>query len=530
MSEAADTATLPASIGGNQNLANLLVSAAADQPGSCALVYDGIEISYAELDRRSRAAAAYLQELGVGAGDHVGIQIPNCPAFAALYFGILSLGATVVPQNPLSGVTELNQNMADAGAKLVLAQPLSGDVPSGLEHGAEVVHVASDDGLDLFGGHVPIASVADVAADTTAVILYTSGTTGRAKGAELTHANLTLNAAAAIEIYSLVPGDVILGVLPLYHSYGQTCTLNGAIAVRARVVLAKRFEAGAIAELIDRHSVSVFLGVPTMFSDFAQLPPEAGSLRSLRLCGAGGATLPPEIRRQFEARSGAPLFETYGLSETSPIASINRHDEGRRVGTIGWPIAGTEMKIVASDGGTAPVGEIGEIAIRGHNIMKGYWRNPDATRDAIDADGWFFSGDLGTVDAQGCFSVVGRLKDVIIRGGANVYPAEIEHLLDTHPAVRLAAVVGVPDTRLGEEIGAAVMLRQGAELTPAQLRDWARERLSPQKYPRHVWIVEQLPLGPTGKVLKRLITAPDEVLGAATSRNTPHQARGERKP
>jgi long-chain acyl-CoA synthetase len=286
------------------------------------------------------------------------------------------------------------------------------------------------------------------------------------------------------------------------------------MVVNARVVLDKRFDAARAARLIDEHAVTVFLGVPTMFSDVAHLPAEAGSLNSLRLCGAGGAPLPPEVRRQFEARSGTTLFETYGLSETSPIASINRRGTERRAGTVGWPISGTEMKIVGEDGSTLEPGEVGEIAIRGHNIMKGYWRNPEATESAIDRQGWFFSGDLGSEDADGCFSVVGRLKDLIIRGGYNVYPREIEDLLHTHPGVRLVAVVGVPDQRLGEEIGAAVVLRPGAQLSPDELRDWAKQRLAPQKYPRHIWMVDELPLGPTGKILKRLITAPSGLDGA----------------
>lgn len=511
MSKVVSRTGAPADADASANLSNLLGLAAARQPESCALVYEGAEISYRDLDLRSQRAATYLRTLGVDPGAHVGLQIPNTPAFVAFYFAILRLGATVVPQNPLAKPAELDRNMGDACVKLVLSQPAVGNAIQSLHCGARVVEIKSDDGLDLFGACEPLEMIAAVSGQATAVILYTSGTTGRAKGAELTHSNLSLNATAAIEIYSLVPEDVILGVLPLYHSYGQTCTLNGAIAVCARVVLSKRFEASRAARLIDEHSVTVFPGVPTMFSDIAHLPDDIASLSSLRLCGAGGAALPPEVRHQFEHRSGAPLFETYGLSETSPIASINRRGDERRVGTIGWPIAGTEMKIAAEGGVALPAGEIGEIAIRGHNIMKGYWADPEATHAAIDAEGWFYSGDLGTIDDDGCFRVVGRLKDLIIRGGQNVYPAEIENVLDAHPAVRLAVVVGLPDARLGEEIGAAVMLKPGAEVSVDELRDWAKARLSAQKYPRKVWIVDELPLGPTGKVLKRLIKPPDGV-------------------
>lgn len=508
VSPAAHGDTDRATLGPYGNLASLLSRAAAKHPAACALTYGDVEVTYAEIERRSQQAATFLRHLGVRRGHHVGLQMPNQPAFVALYFGILRLGATVVPQNPLSKRPELDQNMGDAGAKLVLYQALKGDQFTELDCGARVVQLASDDGLDLFGDCAPLEATEDVSDDATAVIIYTSGTTGRPKGAELTHSNLGHNAVAAVEIYSLVPEDVVLGVLPLYHSYGQTCTLNGPIAAHARIVLVTRFEATDVARLIDERAVTVFLGVPTMFSDVAYCPPEMASLRSLRLCAAGGAALPPEVRRKFEERSGAPLFETYGLSETSPIASINRRGAERRPGTIGWPISGTEMRIVGKDGSTLQPGQVGEIAIRGHNVMKGYWADAEATRAAIDSDGWFFSGDLGTVDGDGCFRCVGRIKDVIIRGGFNVYPVEVEHVLNAHPAVRMAAVIGLPDERLGEEIGAAVWLEPGAELSADLLCEWAHDRLAPQKCPRRIWMVDHLPLGPTGKILKHQITPP----------------------
>jgi long-chain acyl-CoA synthetase len=494
----------------------LLSRAAAEHPQSCAIIFERGELSYADVELASQRAARYLQQEGVGRGSRVGLQLPNCPAFVALYFGLLRLGATVVPQSPRSTTAELDQNMTDAGVELVLIHSVPGDSTPALAGDIRVVTV-SDDGLELFGGHAPLREVNEVPGDQTAVILYTSGTTGRAKGAELTHSNLGRNALSAIDVYSLGHGDVILGVLPLYHSYGQTCTLNATVAVGARVVLIKRYEMNAVAEAIDGYAVTVFLGVPTMFSDIAHCPDSVASLKSLRMCGAGGAPLPPEVRRSFEERSGATLFETYGLSETSPIASINRRGTDRRAGTIGWPIDGTEMKIAGRSGEALPPGEVGEIAIRGHNVMKGYWRNPEATSSAIDTDGWFLSGDLGTVDSDGCFSVVGRSKDVIIRGGHNIYPREIEDLLHTHPAVRMAAVVGIADDRLGEEIGAAIVLEHDADASVEDVHAWADRSLSSTKRPRRVWAVDALPLGPTGKVLKRLIVPPPPPTGDTTA-------------
>ncbi|MFZ1993766.1 MAG: long-chain fatty acid--CoA ligase [Solirubrobacteraceae bacterium] len=508
MSQHTHATTLPPPLMGDGNLAALLTSAATRWPQRCALVHEGVEISYAELERRSRLAAGYLAGVGIAPGDRVGLQVPNSPAFAALYFGILRRGAIVVPQNPLATPAETDQSLEDAGAEIVLSRATSGDNGDTGSHRVRRVWVQDDDASGLLQGAAPYPDVHPVAPDDTAVILYTSGTTGRPKGAELTHANLGRNANAALEIYSLAPDDVVIGVLPLYHSYGQTCTMNAGIAIGARVILSGRFDASPVAELIREHAVTVLLGVPTMFSDLAYCEARADAFASLRLCSSGGAPLPAEVLRAFEARTGAPLYEGYGLSETSPIASHNALGTPRRSGTIGWPIPGTEMKIAGEGGAELAAGEIGEIAIRGHNIMKGYWGNPEATKTAIDRDGWFFSGDLGTVDDDGCFRVVGRLKDMIIRGGFNVYPREVEDLMHEHPAVRSAAVIGIPDERLGEEIGAAVVLEPDTEASPAELQEWIKVRVSRYKYPRHIWLVSELPTGPTGKILKRAIVPP----------------------
>jgi long-chain acyl-CoA synthetase len=489
-----DAAAAPLTAGAG-NLSALLTRAAAAWGERCALVHAGAELTYGELERRSSRAASYVASLGVRPGDRVGLQLANSPAFVTLYFAILRLGAIVVPQNPLAPGSEVDRNFDDAGAELAFVER---DDHRGAARRITVDDVALE---RLLAQHEPHPRVHAVTADDTAVILYTSGTTGRPKGAELTHANLTRNADAAVEIYGYSADDTVLAVLPLYHSYGQTCTLNGPFAVGARVVLAGRFEAGRVAELIREHGVTVLLGVPTMFSDLGHLSAPADAFATLRMASSGGSPLPADVLERFEQRSGTTLYETYGLSETSPIASFNALLGPRRRGTVGWPIRDTEMKIVGGE-------DVGEIAIRGHNVMKGYWGNPYATHEVVDADGWFHTGDLGTVDADGCFRIVGRLKDVIIRGGLNVYPRELEDLLHRHPAVRAVAVVGVADDRLGEEIGAAVVLEPGAAVTPTELRDWVKPQVAPHKYPRHVWIVDALPTGPTGKVLKRAISPP----------------------
>jgi len=339
------------------------------------------------------------------------------------------------------------------------------------------------------------------------VILYTSGTTGTPKGAELTHGNLRANTEAAVELLQLTGhGDVILGALPLFHSFGQVCGLNASVAAGGCLTLIPRFSAGKALAVIERDAVTVFEGVPTMYAAMLNHPDrQACDTSSLTLCASGGAALPVEVLKGFEETFRCQVLEGYGLSETSPIASFNHAHRERKPGSIGTPIAGVEMKLLD------PVDGVGEIAICGHNVMKGYWNRPEATAEVIDADGWFRTGDMAVVDSDGYFFIVDRKKDMIIRGGYNVYPREIEELLYEHPAVREAAVLGVPHDTLGEEVGAAVALKAGAEATPEDLRAFVKERLAAYKYPRQVWIVDELPKGPTGKILKREIELPVEV-------------------
>jgi long-chain acyl-CoA synthetase len=354
--------------------------------------------------------------------------------------------------------------------------------------------------------------VAETDEADTAVILYTSGTTGKPKGAELTHANLAINAQVVAETLIRVgPGDVVVGALPLFHSFGQTAAMNAALCSGAQLSLLARFEPGKALEVIEGEGATVFLGVPTMYAALLNLPErDRYDTSSLRTCVSGGQSLPVEVLRGFEQAFGCKILEGYGLSETSPVACQNRPDRQRKPGSIGIPIEGVEMKIVDDAGEELAPGEVGEIVIRGHNIMKGYWRNPEATAEAMRG-GWFHSGDLGRIDEDGYFYIVDRKKDLIIRGGYNVYPREIEEVLYEHPAVREAAVIGIPHPELGEEVGAAVALKADAHATEADLRDFVKGQVAAYKYPRQIWLVDELPKGPTGKVLKREIKAPAEI-------------------
>jgi long-chain acyl-CoA synthetase len=378
---------------------------------------------------------------------------------------------------------------------------------------AEAVLVDPDSFLEVLAVTPPIPDVLERQDEDTAVILYTSGTTGHPKGAELTHANLARNTEIAVaDLLALSPNDVIFGGLPLFHSFGQTCTLNAAIATGACLSLLPRFDPAQALALLTRDTVTAFTGVPTMYGALLGHPDKAAyDLSALRVCISGGAAMPVEVMRGFESAFGCIVLEGYGLSETSPIASFNHPDKERKPGSIGTPVRGVEMRVENDEGDEVPQGEVGEIAIRGHNVMKGYWRRPEDTDIAIH-DGWFRTGDLGMVDVDGYFFIVDRKKDLILRGGYNVYPREIEEVLYEHPAVAEAAVIGVPHPDLGEEVAAAVTLKPGATITAEELRDQVKSQVAAYKYPRHVWFVDALPKGPTGKIVKREIVPPADLV------------------
>jgi long-chain acyl-CoA synthetase len=494
------------------NLALNLVEATNMYPTRPAVRLDDFLLTYQELNERSAQVAALLAERGVERGDRVALMLPNVPQFPMLYYGILRAGAVVVPMNPLLKAREIEYYLQDSGTRLLFAwEAAAAEAAKGAEAaGAGFVRVAPAAFDRLLGEQSPATAVAGRADDDTAVILYTSGTTGRPKGAELTHANLRRNASvSATTLFGLEPEDVVMGCLPLFHSFGQTCGLNAAIGSGACLTLVPRFDPAKALAVIQRDRVTVFEGVPTMYVALLNHPGRGEvDARSLRLCVSGGAALPVEVLRGFEDAFGCIILEGYGLSETSPVASFNHPDRERKPGSIGTPIDGVEMRLVGLAGNEVAAGEVGEIAVRGHNLMKGYWGNQDATREAIP-DGWLRTGDLARQDEDGCYFIVDRKKDLIIRGGYNVYPREVEEVLYEHPAVAEAAVVGLPHPTHGEEVGAAVVLKPGAEATPAELQAFCRERIAAYKYPRHVWLEAALPKTATGKLLRREVVPPE---------------------
>lgn len=489
------------------NLAENLLTTAATHPERPAIRLGDAVLSYRELESHAARAAGLLAELGVRPGDRVGIMMPNAVCFPILYYGALRLGAIVVPMNPLLKSREIQHYVHNAGITLLLAHAA---VPveelSGLGDDTQLVRVDDSTLLPELTNRQPLAGIEAADPSDTAVILYTSGTTGRPKGAELTHDNLRRNCEISVEMSDLGPSDVVMGCLPLFHAFGQSVAMNACIRAGALLTLLPRFDAAVALQVIERDGVTIFNGVPTMYTALLHQGPGSHTIDSLRMCVSGGASLPGEILRGFQETFGAQILEGYGLSETSPSATFNR-PECAKVGSIGTPIPGVELKLVASDGSSTPVGEVGEIAVRGHNVMKGYWQLPEATQEAI-RDGWFFTGDLARQDDDGFFYIVDRLKEVIIRGGLNVYPREIEEVLYEHPAVLEAAVVGVPHPLHGEEVVAAVALQPGKAASGEELCDFVKARVAPYKYPRDVQIFDTLPKGATGKILKRAIGFP----------------------
>ncbi|MCB0914805.1 MAG: long-chain fatty acid--CoA ligase [Actinobacteria bacterium] len=491
------------------NLAQNLVKSADADPAKIAIKLDDAEVSYGVLAAAASRLAGWLAELGVQPGDRVAVTLPNIPQMPIIYYGILWAGGVVVPMNPLYKSREFAYVLRDAEAKVFFAWDGVADEASAgaSDAGVAFVPVSATGFVPELMTHEP-GEFVDRDASDTAVVLYTSGTTGSPKGAELTHDNMMRNAEISTRLIDASPDDVIFGGLPLFHSFGQTVGMNAGILAGATMTLVPRFEPTKALEVLQRDQVTIMLGVPTMYIALLQHPDkDEFDLSSLRVCASGGASLPVEVLKGFEQAFGAVILEGYGLSETSPVASFNHADRGRKAGSIGQPVDGVEFRLIDNEWNDVAEGEIGEIAIKGHNVMKGYLGNPEATEWAI-RDGWFRSGDLARRDADGFYFIVDRAKDMIIRGGYNVYPREVEEVLYEHPAVATAAVVGIPHPELGEEVAAAITIKSDATLTEDEVRDFVKERVAAYKYPRVVWITSELPMGPTGKILKRQIQIP----------------------
>ena len=497
------------------NLATILRESAHKSPNKPVTLLDGNPMSYAELDKASDRLAAGLQGLGVVPGDMVGIQLPNIPQFLITYFGVLKAGAVAVPMNVLLKGPEVAFYLGDSGAKVLvtfagfLEDAAKGAAEAGVK---DVFAVGVQEGNDaakpfeqLLATEPEHPVFESREPQDTAVIIYTSGTTGKPKGAELSHFTLYMNCDIPGRLFDMQDDDVVITALPLFHVFGLSSVMNTTVRFTGTMSLIPRFDAGTVLETIQRDKATIMEGVPTMFVALLHHPDvDRYDVSTLRMSISGGAPIPAEVMDAFEQKFGVVILEGYGLSETASTTTFNVSAEERKAYSVGKPIWGTETAIWSEDGKLLPPGKdnVGELVTRGSHVMKGYLNRPEATAEAF-AGGWFHTGDLGYMDEDGFFFIVDRKKELIIRGGYNVYPREVEEVLYAHPAVAEVAVIGVPDDRLGEEVRAVIALKDGQSLDEAEAIAYCKERLAAYKYPRSVQFIDALPKNATGKILKK---------------------------
>ena len=498
------------------NLATILTETTLAAPDAPACRIGGNTTTYRELDDLSGRAAAGLRSAGLAPGQVVALQLPNIPQFLIAYFGALKAGLVVLPLNPLLMAPELEYHLTDSAAAMLIGfEGLHAEAAKACETTGVPLYLVSAGPAPLPEGTRPVTDListapldepgGDVAArspDDTAVLVYTSGTTGKPKGAELTHFQLYMNCTVAGGLFGARSDDVVLAVLPFFHVFGLSSVINVFVRYGGCLSILPRFAPAAVLGTIEADRCTVIGGVPTMLHALAQLDITGRDLSALRVAVSGGASLPEDVMRTFEDKYGIEVLEGYGMTETASSCSFNRPGD-RKVLSIGKPLWGVRMRVADSSDQPLPPGpeHVGEILIRGHNVMKGYLGRPEATAETL-RDGWLHTGDLGYMDSDGFYFIVDRAKDLVIRGGYNVYPREIEEVLYAHPAILEAAVIGKPDERLGEEVVAVVALRSGASVTAEEIIAYCRERLAAYKYPREIRFMTELPKGPSGKILK----------------------------
>ncbi len=508
------------------NLSTLLESSARAYPQKTAYSFGDRDYSFAAINGVANQIANGLRSIGIQPGDKVGLSCLNLPYFPMIYYGILKAGAVVVPLSVLLKDEEIAYHLSDSEAKAYFCFEGTAELPmgqmgyKGFNNAPECQHFfmitanpAAPSPIEgtrtlgsLMHGQSPQAEPVRTGADDTAVIIYTSGTTGRPKGAELSHSNLLINAVICADLFRLTENDRVIIVLPLFHIFAMTCLMNAFLYRGAQAVLLPRFDAEAVLGLMDKHEITVFAGVPTMYWGLVNYSTDkfdmAKITTNLRICASGGAALPVQVLKDFEAKYSTPVLEGYGMSEGSPVVTFNQLNVGRKPGSIGTPVWGVEVKLMDDKGVEVPTGEKGELWYRGHNVMKGYFKRPEANVETI-TDGWLHSGDVAIKDEDGFYFIVDRTKDMIIRGGLNVYPREIEEVIIQHPAVSLVAVIGVPDDKMGEEVKAYIVKKEDAQLTKDQIMEFAKSKLAAYKYPRIVEFLDSLPMSATGKILKK---------------------------
>jgi len=508
------------------NLSVLIEDSAKRYAQKPAFTFMETSLNYAQINGAANQVANGLVAKGIKPGDKVALSCFNLPYFPIIYFGILKAGAVVVPLSVLLKKDEIAYHLTDSDAKAYFCFAGTEELPMGqmgyagfkeasnCEHffmimpKPEMPSTIEDTATmgSLMAGQSPKFETHPTGADDTAVIIYTSGTTGKPKGAELSHSNLMLNAVLSADLVKFNTNDTALIVLPLFHIFAMTVLMNAGIYRGTSNILLPRFEAEAVLGLMQKHNVTVFAGVPTIYWGLNSYKNEKFDLEAiksnLRICASGGASLPIKVLEDFEQKFEVDIIEGYGMSEGSPVVTFNHIDVGRKPGSIGTPVWGVEVKIVDDAGKEVAPGEKGELLYKGHNVMKGYYKRPEINKKVLK-DGWMHSGDVATKDEDGFYYIVDRTKDMIIRGGLNVYPREVEEVILKHPAVSLCAVVGVPHEEMGEEVKAFVVLKDGESITEETLIAWTKERIAAYKYPRIIEMIAALPMSATGKILKK---------------------------
>jgi long-chain acyl-CoA synthetase len=495
------------------NIALLLANSAAKRPRHPAVIFGHTVLSYEELNQKSDSLACGLEKAGLEPGQVCILMMPNSMEWVVCYYALAKLGAVVLPVNFLFRVSELEHIFTDSGAvgfighgdHLGEAETVLDQLPQitlRAVAGGEATGYQSLDTLFLDRGPFPVHPAQN---DETWAIIYTSGTTGLPKGAMLTHKNLSSNAQTIGDMRSTGPQDVVLGILPLFHIYGQTSSMNASIYLGLTLRLWEHFAPDQTLAAIEELGSTILIAVPTVYNRLAEMAAKTPPKRSsLRFCICGGASLPVEVLRRFERAFDTAIYEGYGLTECSPVCIENPFGRPTKPGSIGKPIPGFQARIVDLQDNPVDQGEVGELLVKGPGVMKGYLNQPEATEAAL-AGGWLHTGDLARQDEDGYIYIVDRKKELIIRGGYNVYPREIEEVLYQHPAVLEAAVLGIPHADLGEEVAAVVVPRPGTRPTEDEIRDFVKARVAPYKHPRIVRLMEELPKTHTGKIFKRKI-------------------------
>jgi long-chain acyl-CoA synthetase len=509
------------------SVATILAESAHRYPDKTAVIWAGqtgpqSRATNRELWDDAKRIAGVLRARGVQRGDRVAMLVPNVPDFPRVYYAILAIGAVVVPIHLLFKRDEIAHVLRDSGAKLVVigATSLGEALPAAMEVGVDAVSVLLPEAAKdlapiprleaLMTDAEPIPRQEAMNPVDPATLLYTSGTTGTPKGAIGSHFSLVEQVnVSLIDLFDMREDDVVFGGLPLFHTFGQTCVLNTAFRKGSTIIMLPKFEPVAALQAMAEHGATVFTAVPTMYVGLLAGARAGAPTPQLRYAVSGGAPLPLAVLEEFSETFGTPVYEGYGLTETSPVVSFNPVGRPIRPGTIGTPIWGVDVVIADADVDDRivelPRGELGELVVRGHDLFKGYLGKPEANATAV-VDGWFRTGDLATMGEDDYLTIVDRKKDMILRNGYNVYPTEVEGVMMRHPAVQAAAVFGTPHAKHGQEIEAAVVLKEDQQVSEEELREFVKAKIAAYKFPRVVHLVDELPLGPSGKVLKRELT------------------------